>query len=137
MKRIDAENQNLRHLLQEKELLLSLLLTLLLSHVSQDDFRSVGQNIHSVVTMCSVHEQNLTAPSDYAKQHHQKDGHVIDHRNIAGEPSSHISLQCRLFGEFRDKLSANPEPKYLEYAMQCMSCYYRNELDHQSAFFIQ
>ena len=119
----DTENFNLHHLLHGKEWAR----VTIASYIPEDDLpkiMAVRQTLlESAHTLRARYERSLPVPSDYAKQHHQKDAHVIDHRTIPGEPSLHISLQCHLFGAFRDELS--PE-KYLEYAtkvMQRMSGY--------------
>lgn len=138
MRVTDSENHILWYLLQEEEWAIRTA-SLYIPRDDLDKILSVRQTlIESADTVRAVHERKLAVPSDYAKQQHQMDAHVIDHRNIPGEPSLHISLQCCLFGEFRDELFTKPAPKYLEYAtevMQCMSRYYRSEQDRQSAFF--
>ena len=136
--KMDTENVTLHQLLQGK----AWAIATVSSYIPEDDFpkiMAVGQTLlESAHTLRARYERSLPVPSDYAKQHHQKDAHVIDHRNIPGEPSLHISLQCRLFGAFRDELSPDPPEKYLEYAtkvMQRMSGYYNSELERQNAFF--
>ena len=134
----DAEDVNLHALLQGKEWAISNLS----SYIPQGDLSkimAVRQNlIDSANTLRATYEGKLPVPSDYAKQQHQKDAYVIDHRNQPGEPSLNISLQCRLFGEFMDELSTDPTEQYLVYAttvMQRMSGYYSSEQERQDAFF--
>ena len=137
MKQFDTEHLILRHLLQDEEWALARTSRFVPKH-DLDKILAVRETLlESANSLRSKREQELTAPTDYASPPHQKDDHVIDHRNIAGEPSLHISLQCRLFGQFRDELSADPKEQYLEYAtkvMQRMSGYYISEQGRQSDF---
>ena len=138
VEKFDAENVILHQLLQNKTWAIATVSQLLPQH-ELAKILSVRQTLlESANTKRAMYERSLPVPSDYAKQQHQKDAHVIDHRNIPGEPSLHVSLQCRLFGQFRDELSADPTEEYFKYAtkvMQRMSGYYKSEQERQNVFF--